>query len=105
MNSEYKKMIEAMIVWEAALCSNQEQFQDYIGDYGTYELREQLARHICPVIEDDWKKNAECHIGNGGFEGCFDWDWVPQWMSKCVIVDGGDVRARDNHSNIASTIR
>ena len=99
------KMVEAMIVWEAALYSNRDQFETYRGDYGAYELRDQLAHHVCPAVVDDWEKNAECHIGNGGFEGCFDWDWVPQWIRRCVVVDGGDVRPRDNHSEIASTIR
>jgi len=99
------EMVEAMIVWEAALYSNRDQFEDYRGDYGAYELRDQLAHHVCPAVVDDWEKNAECYIGNGGFEGCFDWDWVPQWIRKCVIVDGSHVKVRDNHSEIARTIR
>jgi len=99
------EMVEAMIVWEAVLYSNRDQFEAYRGDYGAYELRDQLAHHVCPVVVDDWKRNAECYIGNGGFDGCFDWDWVPQWIRKCVVVDGSHVRVRDNHSEIARTIR
>ena len=60
------EMVEAMIVWEAALYSNRDQFEDYRGDYGAYELRDQLAHHVCPAVVDDWEKNAECYMATAG---------------------------------------
>lgn len=88
MTTEADIAITAMCMWEEVLANRDRtpEMQVTFDNLGTCQVRDLILSHA-KQCHDDWEVDEN-------FWGCFDWEWVPQWMRDNLIWEPLDIYSK-----------
>ena len=85
--TDHERMLceAAACAWEHALQTDR--FKHYAEDVGYSQLRMEIIE-LAPLIDQDFKQVQD------NYTYCFDWDFVPAWITANVEITDDDLRVR-----------